>query len=68
MITVTGTVSLKVSYSVEFDMTEDEWDSLLPSQQDDLLDSHVDWKEACRDAEVDGFDIDDVKDSAEESA
>jgi hypothetical protein len=69
MIRVKGTAELRVWYEVELDMTEDEFDALPAKQQDELLESAIDWQEVNRSAEVQGFEIDDlVEEDEEESA
>lgn len=51
-IRVSGRANMKVEYSTELDMTEEEFDALSQQKQDSLIDAHVDWKEVTRSAEV----------------
>jgi hypothetical protein len=60
MIRVTGTAKLRVNYEVQLDMTEDEFDAMSERSQNELLDNMIDWKEACRSAELDDLDVDDL--------
>jgi hypothetical protein len=60
MITVSGTATLKVNYSVDLDMTEEQWDALSEKKQNEILDSTIDWMDECRSAEVDEIEVDDV--------
>ena len=60
MITVSGTATLRVDFSVEVKMTEDQWDALGESKQNELLDSAIDWYDAYKGAEVDEFEVDDL--------
>ena len=61
MITVTGQARLKVPYTVQLDMTTEEFDALSERKQNELLDDSIDWKDACRNAELDDIDVDDVQ-------
>jgi hypothetical protein len=63
MITVKGTARLRVEYSVELDMTMEEFDSLSERKIHELLDSRIDWMDACRSAEIYDMDIDDVEEN-----
>lgn len=64
MIRVTGTATLKVDYSVDLDMTEEQFDALSERHQNQLIDRHIDWFDACRSGEMDDLDIDDVTEIA----
>ncbi|OIJ17075.1 hypothetical protein BKP37_00610 [Anaerobacillus alkalilacustris] len=59
-ITVSGEVRLRVSYQVELNMSEQEFDALSEREQNEHLENAIDWLEAGRNAEVDEFDVDDV--------
>lgn len=61
MIRVIGTAKLRVNYDVQLDMTEEEFDSLSESEQNDILDHKIDWMNECRSAEVDDIEVDDVQ-------
>lgn len=61
MIKVQGSAILKVDYTVVLeDMTTDEFDALPVKEQNELLDSHINWLDACRNAEVDDIEIYDI--------
>jgi hypothetical protein len=61
MIRVIGTAKLRVNYDVQLDMTEEEFDSLSESKQNDILDHKIDWMNECRSAEVDDIEVDDLQ-------
>ena len=61
MITVKGMARLRVPYSVKLNMTEEEFDSLSERKQNQLLEDAIDWKDACRNAETDDIEVDDVQ-------
>lgn len=60
MIIVNGEAKIRVDYSVELDMTEEQWDSLSEKKQNEILDSAIDWMYACRSGEVDNIEVYDV--------
>jgi hypothetical protein len=60
MIEVNGTAKILVDYSIEVEMTVEEWDALSQKKQDEYIENHVDWMDACRSGEVDDIDVDDV--------
>lgn len=66
MITITGNATLKVPYEVEIDMTEAQFDALPISKQNELIDSAIDWKDACRSGEVDDIEIDELVEAEDE--
>lgn len=60
MIKVTGTMSLKTDFTVELDMTEEEFDALSGQRQDELIDGEIDWYMALRSADLDDIDVWDI--------
>lgn len=60
MITVKGVARLKVPYSVKLNMTEEEFDNLSAAKQDRILEDAIDWQFACRSADTDEIEVDDV--------
>lgn len=60
MITIDGTAKLRVSFSVEVDMTVEQWDSLSERKQNEIIEGLVDWMDECRSGEVDDIEVDDV--------
>lgn len=60
MIEVNGTAKIRVDFSVEVDMTVEEWDALSQKKQDEYIENHADWMDACRSGEVDDIEVDDV--------
>lgn len=61
MIKVTGMASLRVRYMVEVNVTEEQWEQMNESSQNDFLESVIDWKDACRSAEIDEMDVWDIE-------
>lgn len=59
-IVVEGSALLRVQYSVVLNMSEEEWDALSDSKANSMIEHHVDWLEAGRNAQVWDIDIDDV--------
>lgn len=55
---VQGTATLRVNYAVEVQYTEAQWEALSEKKQNEILDSAIDWAEACRNADVDDIDVD----------
>ena len=68
MIRVSGTFELRGSYTVELDMTEEEFDKLPFMKQTELLDSSIDWAEECRQAEVEEIEVDEIEEVDEEES
>lgn len=66
MIKVSGTYKMAGTYEVRLNMTEKQFDALGYQAQRDLLDSHIDWLEANRSAELDDIDVDDLEEVEEE--
>lgn len=64
-ITVIGTAYLRVDYSVELPMSETDFDALPAEMQNDLLETHIDWLEECKQAEVQDFDVDEIEETEE---
>lgn len=60
-IRVEGEAILKVRFLVELPMSEEAFDALSQRAQNQLLDNHIDWNSACRDAELDDISIDDLE-------
>lgn len=60
MIKVRGSVTLRVGYEVELDMTEKEFDTLSAIKQNALIDETIDWHNELRNAETDDVEIWDV--------
>lgn len=61
MIEVTGRATLKVPYKVRLNITEEQFDAMSERQQNELLDSTIDWHSTMSSAEADDFDVDDVE-------
>jgi hypothetical protein len=68
VIEVNGTANVRVDYSVEVDMTVEEWDEMSPAAQTEYIENYVDWMDACRSCSVGDIDIDDVKEFEEDPA
>lgn len=66
MITVSGTATLRVHYSIDLKMTEEEWDALTEKEQNGIIDGCADWMDACRGGEIDDIEVDDVLEMEEE--
>ncbi len=54
---VYGQAILKVDFDVNLPISEEEFEQLSERQQDELIDSHINWHDATRNAEVDEFDV-----------
>lgn len=54
--------TLKVPYTVNLDMTADEFEALSERKQDELLDEAIDWMDGARSAEVDDIEVYDYED------
>jgi len=59
MIRVTGEVTLKVPYSLNINMSEEEWDALSERKQDQIIGDSIGYEET-KSAEVSYVDVDDV--------
>lgn len=66
MIRVNGVARLRVDYSVDLNMTIDEWESMSTRKVNELLDSSIDWYDVVRGAETEDMDIEDVEEIDEE--
>lgn len=66
MIRVSGTAKLRVEYSVNLDMTEEQFDAMSEREQTELLDRKIDWMDACSSGELYDLDVDDVEEIEEE--
>lgn len=60
MITVSGRFELRGHYSVELDITEEEFDAMTTRKQNELLDSSIDWEDTYRQAELSDIEVDEV--------
>lgn len=61
MIKVKGWATLRVYVEFEADdLDEFDIDNMTDREIKEMADESVDWKEACRDAELDDFDVDEV--------
>lgn len=60
MIEVTGEATLKVKYSVELDISEDEFENLSERKQDEMIEDAINWHEILKNAETNEIEIDDV--------
>ena len=60
MIKVNGEARLVVKYEVEINMTEEEFENLSQRQQDAILEELIDWREECKNAEVDEIEVWDI--------
>lgn len=61
MITIYGTIELKSEYSIELDVSADEFESLDSQAQIDYVENNMDWDETVKLAEimdVEIFDLD----------
>lgn len=58
MIRISGTASVDVDWEIELDMTEEEFDNLSEGLQNELIDSNVDWLDACRNGSIDNIEVD----------
>jgi formylmethanofuran dehydrogenase subunit E len=67
MIKVTGVVTLRGDYIVELDMTEEEFDSLSKRQQDEEIESAIDWRNLVENSETDDIDVYDLEEIEEEN-
>lgn len=54
---VYGQVVLKVDFNIDLPISEEEFGNMNEQEQDDLIDSHIDWSDAMRSAEVDEVDV-----------
>jgi hypothetical protein len=68
MIRVRGTARIRADFEVELDMTEEEFDALPSHEQDDILDSAIDWHNVLDSSETDDFEIDDVEEVEDEQS
>lgn len=66
-VKVNGTADLRVWYSVELDMSEEEFYKLSEREQDKLIEEAIDWHETCRSAQVSSIEVDDVEEQEEQS-
>lgn len=57
MIKVDGYVTLGTKYAVRLDMTEEEFDALSPTEQNQLIDESINWHETIRSAGVEELDV-----------
>lgn len=66
MIKVEGILTLKGNFSVELDMSEEEFDSLPKWQQEDEIGNMIDWRNWTESADMSDLDIDDINESEDE--
>lgn len=66
MIKVSGSVRLYVNYTVKLNMTEAEFDALSYGKQESLVESHINYYEAMRGADVSDIDIDELEEVEDE--
>lgn len=55
---VVGQAILKVDFTVDLPIREEEFEDLSRKKQDELLTSTINWSEVMNSSEVDEFDID----------
>ncbi|UTI41137.1 hypothetical protein [Niallia sp. RD1] len=61
MIKVKGSLTLRGSYEVALDMTEEEFDALSEREQNDEINDAMDWREFLDNSDIDDIDVDDIK-------
>jgi len=61
MIRVSGQVTLKVDYDIEIDMTEQKFEDLSYGEKYELIDSLIDWREACSNAMLEEVEVNDIE-------
>lgn len=64
MIRIKGVVTLSNAFDVELDMTEEEFDRLAEWEQNDEIESQIDWHNwtaGAETTEVDVWDLDEVE-------
>lgn len=61
MITIGGRITLKMPYKIKLSMTEVEFDALSEFEQDQLIDSAIDWANELRNAEITETEVDEVE-------
>jgi hypothetical protein len=59
-IIVKGTIRLWSYYEVELPMTEDEFDSLSKTKQNELIEEYIDWDSVLESSEADSIYVDDL--------
>jgi hypothetical protein len=65
MIKVTGTLRLRGNYTVELDMTEEEFDNLSEREQNEEIESSIDWRNWVEIADLYDLDVDEVEETEE---
>jgi hypothetical protein len=60
MITIDGMAKIRVSYSIDLEMTVEEWDDLSEREQNEIIEIAADWADACRNGEIEDIEIDEV--------
>lgn len=65
-IKVSGVARLNVDYTVELDMTEEDFDALSQDEMDLLIEDSINWPSVLSDAEVVDIDVDDLWEVDEE--
>lgn len=66
MIKIKGTVTLSGDFEVVLDMTEEEFDALSNEEQNEELESAIDWRNVFENSETDGIDVWDLDEVDEE--
>ncbi|HLG26730.1 MAG TPA: hypothetical protein VI423_03000 [Paenisporosarcina sp.] len=60
-IRVSGSAKLRVGYTVELEMTEEDFDNLSEGQQNEIISDSINWGDIMSDAEVDDIDVDELE-------
>ncbi|MGO4951992.1 hypothetical protein [Paenibacillus sp. S25] len=60
MINIYGTATVYVDYEVKLDLTEEQFSELTEKEQNELLQSAIDWQEALRNGQTDDIEVDDI--------
>ncbi|GLC88662.1 hypothetical protein [Lysinibacillus piscis] len=57
MLKVTGQATLKVRYEVELPISEAAYEAMSEQEAHAYLDGHIDWQQACQNAETNEIDV-----------
>lgn len=60
-IKIEGSLKLRGNFTVELDMTEEEFDTLPRWMQEQEIESVMDWENWLDNSELDDLDIDDIE-------
>lgn len=63
MIQVSGRATLQVPYTVELDMTVEQYDAASEHTINQLIDNTVDWQAVGRNAQVTDIEVDEVEEA-----